>query len=227
MKRIFCSLILTWLAVGISLAQPLLKRANRQFDQLGYVQAIDLYEQALKNPADLSEEERRDAMAKLGHSYQQLRDTQNAERVYHDLIRSGTLPADYIKCYLFYAQALASNGKYQEAQEAYEKYGQVQLVDKRSPSFTRLYQDVHALTRNAGSYRVDFLSMNTRRAEFSPILYKDGLVFVSAGHGGNGIKRVFKWNNTPFLDLYYLPDIKKIRASNTASLGGGEQRKNQ
>ena len=220
MTRIFPILALAWLTVGSLLAQSLTKQADRQFNQLAYTKAIELYEQALNSPTVLSDAERMEARAKLGYSYQQTRDMPNAERIYRDLIGSGKLPADYTKCYLYYAQALASNGKYREAQEAYDKYGSLQSSDKRSPSFSKLYRDVNALTRNAGSYKVEFLSMNTRRAEFSPMVYKDGLVFVSSGHEGNGIKRVFKWNNTPFLDLYYLPDLQTIRGSKASSLGG-------
>ncbi|AUD02038.1 carboxypeptidase regulatory-like domain-containing protein [Spirosoma pollinicola] len=225
MIRFFSTLALVWLTVSLVLAQSITKKADNQFDQLAYSRAIELYEQALSNPKNLAEKERRDAQAKLGYSYQQTRDMPNAERVYRDLINSGTLPADYNKCYLFYAQTLASNGKYREAQEAYEKFGSVQSSDKRSPSFSKLYSDASALTRNAGSYKVEFLSMNTKRAEFSPMLYKDGLVFVSASNGGNGIKRVFKWNNTPFLDLYYLPDLKTVKSSKAFSLGGSKSSK--
>ena len=227
MIRFFSTLTLAWLTVSLVVAQSLTKRADNQFDQLAYSRAIELYEQALSNPKNLADDERRDAQAKLGYSYQQTRDMPNAERVYRDLINGGTLPVDYNKCYLFYAQTLASNGKYREAQEAYEKFGSVQSSDKRGPAFSKLYSDVSALTRNAGSYKVDFLSMNTKRAEFSPMLYKDGLVFVSASNGGNGIKRVFKWNNTPFLDLYYLPDLKTVIPSRASSLGGSKSSKQQ
>ncbi|WP_041617273.1 OmpA family protein [Spirosoma linguale] len=220
MIRIFSVLLLTWVLVSPLRAQPLTRKANRQFDQLAYASAIELYEQVLAKPGGLSEVELRDAKAKLGYSYQQMRDTPNAERVYRDLINRGTLPPDYAKCYLYYAQALASNGKYREAQEAYDKYGSIQASDKRSASFSDLYHDVNALTRNAGSYKVEFLTLNTRNAEFSPMLYKDGLVFVSVGNAGNGVKRVFKWNNTPFLDLYYLPDLKTIQTSKSSSIGG-------
>ncbi|GAB3955559.1 hypothetical protein GCM10028805_43410 [Spirosoma harenae] len=213
-------LVLSWLFVSPLLAQSLVKQANRQFDDLAYSKAIELYEQAMIKSASLSVAERRDARAKLGYSYQQMRDMANAERVYRDLMSEGDLPAEYTKCYLFYAQSLASNGKYKESRDVYEKYGTLQASDKRSPSFSKLYHDVSALTKNAGSYKVEFLRMNTRKAEFSPMMYKDGLVFVSAGSGGNGIKRVFNWNDTPFLDLYYLPDLKKIRGSKAASLGG-------
>jgi outer membrane protein OmpA-like peptidoglycan-associated protein len=220
MTRIFSILVLAWLMGDSLLAQSLTRQANRQFDQLAYTKAIELYEQALNSPTALSDAERMEARVRLGYSYQQTRDMPNAERVYRDLIGSGKLPVDYTKCYLYYAQALASNGKYREAQEAYDKYGSLQSNDKRSASFSKLYRDVNALTRNAGSYKVEFLSMNTRRAEFSPMVYKDGLIFVSSGHEGNGVKRVFKWNNTPFLDLYYLPDLQTIRGSKASSMGG-------
>ncbi|WP_460972561.1 OmpA family protein [Spirosoma migulaei] len=222
MTRIIPIIALLWLLVSPLMAQSLIKQADHQFDQLAYTKAIELYEQALTKQTSMSEADRMDVKAKLGYSYQQTRDMPNAERVYHDLVSGKELPAEYTKCYLFYAQALASNGKYKEAQEAYDKYGNMQTGDKRAPSFSKLYRDVNALTKNAGSYKVEFLSMNTRRAEFSPVMYKEGLVFVSAGTGGNGIKRVFKWNNTPFLDLYYLPDTKTLRGSKASSLGGSK-----
>ncbi len=218
MTRIVSIFALVCLMVSPLLAQSLVKQADRQFGQLAYGEAISLYEQALADSVSLSDAERLEARAKLGYSYQQTRDTKNAERVYHDLIGSGNLSADYTKCYLFYAQALASNGKYREAQAAYDTYGNLQSGDKRSPSFSKLYRDVNALTRNAGSYKVEFLTINTHRADFSPILYKDGLVFVSTGTGG--IKGVSRWNNTPFLDLYYLPNLKTIRTAKAVSVGG-------
>ncbi|GAB3992719.1 hypothetical protein GCM10028807_26210 [Spirosoma daeguense] len=211
---------LLWLFITQSIAQSLIKQGDRQFDQLAYAKAVELYEKALSSSEKSNEAELKDAKAKLGYSYQQLRDTQNAERIYRDLIGDGSLSNDYAKCYLYYAQVLASNGKYREAQTAYEKYGKIQESDKRSPSFTKLYKDVSALTRNAGSYKVEYLKMNTKKAEFSPMFYRDGLVFVSTGHGGNGVKRVFKWNNSPFLDLYYLPDLSSIRVDKASSLGG-------
>jgi outer membrane protein OmpA-like peptidoglycan-associated protein/tetratricopeptide (TPR) repeat protein len=219
MIRICPLFSLLWLLIGQVFAQSLSKQADRQFDQLAYAQAVNLYEQALTGTASLPENERRAAKVKLGYSYHQIHDTKNAERVYRDLIAGGELPPEYSQSYLYYAQALASNGKYREAQEIYEKYSNVQTDDKRGGKFTKLYRDVTPLTSNADSYKVEFLKLNTRKAEFSPILYKGGLVFVSTGEP-NGIKRVFKWNSTPFLDLYYLPEAKDLRGSTAARLGG-------
>ncbi|AQG78156.1 carboxypeptidase regulatory-like domain-containing protein [Spirosoma montaniterrae] len=223
MTRIVLLLGFVWCAVGAAWGQSVLRQADRQFDQLAYTKAAELYEQALARPEGLSESERRSASAKLGYSYQQVRDMPNAERVYRDLVKAGELSAEYNQCYLFFAQALASNGKYSEAQEAYEKYSKLQAADKRGPMFSKLYRDVSVLTKNAGSYKVEFLKINTKKAEFSPMLYKDGLVFVSANEN-SGIKRIFKWSNTPFLDLYYVPELKSIRASKASSLGASERR---
>ncbi|TAE30619.1 MAG: flagellar motor protein MotB [Cytophagales bacterium] len=214
-----------WLGIlaAPAFGQTLVKQADRQFDMLAYAKAATLYEQALQTGDAPSKEEARAARAKLGYSYRQVRDMQGAERVYRELIADGDLPTEYAQCYLYYAQALASNGKYREAQEAYDKYNAVQKDDTRSPMFSKLYRDVSVLSRNAGSYKVDFLNINTNKAEFSPMLYKDGLVFVSSqGNEGNATKRVFNWNNTPFLDLYYMPERKGVKAVRTASLGGAK-----
>ena len=70
-------------------AQSLLKQADRQFDRLSYMSAVDLYEQVLKTPAALSEGELRAVRAKLAYCYRQVRDTPNAEKAYRDLMSRG------------------------------------------------------------------------------------------------------------------------------------------
>ncbi|MGM9510272.1 OmpA family protein [Larkinella sp. GY13] len=205
--------------VGSVRAQALLRQADRQFDNLSYRTAIDLYEQTL-NRSELSEEERLATLSKLGYSYRQVRDTQNAERVYRILI--GQLKQyqnEYVPCYLYYAQALASNGKYQESQEIYDRYSKLQQDDQRGKQFSKLYNDVSILSRNPGNYKIEFLEINTTQAEFSPMYYKEGLVFVTSKRPGNALKRVFSWDHSAFLDLYYMPEAA-FKGETVASLGG-------
>ncbi|WP_229311390.1 OmpA family protein [Larkinella rosea] len=197
----------------------MLKQADRQFDVLAFSNAIDLYEQAL-NHTKLSDEERLATLSKLGYSYRQIQDTQNAERVYRTMLGSLKEPKnEYIPCYLYFAQALASNGKYKESQEIYERYSNYQSDDQRGKQFSRLYNDVSILSRNSGNYKIEFLEINTTKAEFSPMYYKEGLVFVSNKRPGNALKRVFSWDNSAFLDLYYMPDAA-VMGETVASLGG-------
>lgn len=226
--RLFLSSCWLLLLTGsVALAQNAAKRADVQFAQLAYAPAADLYEQALKEAQLPTANDLRQIQMKLGYCYRQLRDTRNAERTYRELIGEGPLPAEFTEAYLHFAQALASNGKYKEAQEAYETYASLQASDSRGPRFSKLYRDVSALTNNAGSYRVDFLDLNTRHPEFSPAYYRGGLVFVTSSKADNGIRRVFKWDNTPFLDLYYLPELSTVRIAEPAAMGGSKAKRRQ
>ncbi|MCY7349948.1 MAG: tetratricopeptide repeat protein [Cytophagaceae bacterium] len=215
------ALCLSGLGSAEVLAQSALaKQAAHQFDQFAYRDAIDLYEQALAGKG-LSDTERQAAKLRLAYAYRQVRDTQKAERLYRELVGSGpTFVSDDGKTYLYYAQALASNGKYRESQEAYERYTKSQSEDTRGKGFSKLYTDVSKLARNAGSYKVEYLNVNTNKADFSPMYYKGGIVFCSGRSEGQGIKRVFNWDKSAFLDLYYLTDLSALSGSSASGLGG-------
>lgn len=207
-------LVLALLRTNQAHAQASLSEANQQFEKLAYAKAAELYEKALQtNPKDSS---KREVLTKLAYSYRQVRDTKNAERVYRLLVANGPTVTDY----LYLAQALASNEKYDEAKEIYEKYANEQSEDGRGAEFSKAYTSIGKLSKNASSYTIEYLDINTNRAEFSPTFYKKGLMFVSARNEGVNVKRVFSWNQTPFLDLYELPDLSAIGSQKTSKLGG-------
>lgn len=214
-------MLLTMLLGFKAVAQSsLIRQANRQYDLLSYSSAVGLYEQALKGK--VAETDKLPAMLKLAFSYRQIRDTQNAERVYRDVLATGQeLAGDDSKALLYYAQALASNGKYKESQEAYDRFTKLETNDPQLKGFSKLYNNVEQLTKNAGSYKVEYLSINSGKADFSPMFYKNGLVFCSGRGEGAGIKRVFNWDKSAFLDLYYLSDMSAIGGSTAAGLGSG------
>lgn len=215
-------LMLALLVVAQTFAQSL-KDAEYEFNKMSYLNAAEMFEQVLKGK--LSDSEKQSARLKLAYAYRQIRDTQNAERVYRELISGGSeLSGEASKAYLYYAQALASNGKYKDAQDAYEKYSKVEAADKRSGGFQKLYKNVESLNKNATCYKVDYLSINSDKADFSPMYYKNGLVFNSGRTEGTGLKRVFCWDNSRFLDMYYLSDVSQLTAS-AAGLGGADANK--
>jgi outer membrane protein OmpA-like peptidoglycan-associated protein/tetratricopeptide (TPR) repeat protein len=59
----------------------------------------------------------------------------------------------------------------------------------------RYYQDSAAIA-------IQSLSVNTAAPEFSPVYYKDGIVFSSSRHEG-AFKKKSHWDNNPFLNLYF------------------------
>jgi outer membrane protein OmpA-like peptidoglycan-associated protein len=219
---------LTLITLNLFAQSARLRSANRAFDDYSYADAVRGYEDFLRTDRKTDPVERKEALEKLAYSYRRLQDTRNAERVYGELVEN-FMDADS-RNYLYYAQALASNGKYRESQRMYSKYAESQSADLRGRKFTVTYMDMNRFYKDSAMYRVEYLPVNSRQADFSPMYYKGGLVFVSARAETGVIKRVFNWNQTPFLDLYFAPDtsalkgIKEVYRSSTASLGGASSR---
>ncbi len=201
-------------------AQTKLKAANYQFEKLSYLEAIRLYEDFLRERQDI--QSTLEALRKLGFSYRKIQDTKNAERVYFNIIKD--YPDVESEIYLYYAQALASNQKYRESQKYYSLYGEKQKADLRGKRFTISYMDMSQFYRDSSSYKIEYLNINSRQADFSPMYYKGGLVFCSARDESGVIKRVFGWNQTPFLNLYIATDTAllspKLGLQGATSLGG-------
>lgn len=205
-----------------------LRAANKQFDAYSYISAVRLYEEFLRTDKQKNTTETREALTNLAFSYRKLQDTRNAERVYAELINKySDLPSEI---YMYYAQALAQNGKYRESQKMYSKYGEQQTQDLRGRRYTVSYMDVGRFYQDSSSYKMYNLPINSRQADFSPMYYRGGIVFVSARDESGPLKRVFTWNQTPFLDLYFHADTNEIHAPmvdmlrqpNTAVMGGSK-----
>ena len=224
LKKTGLMLVLALLVVAKAFSQSL-KDAEYEFNKMSYLNAAEMFEQVLKGK--LADSEKQSARMKLAYAYRQIHDSQNAERVYRELINGGSqISGDASKVYLYFAQALASNGKYKDSQDAYEKYAKVESADKRSGGFQKLYKNVETLNKNAACYKVDYLSINSDKADFSPMYYKNGLVFNSGRTEGTGLKRVFVWDNSRFLDMYYLTDMNQLTAS-ASGLGGANANKSK
>lgn len=204
---------------GLQAQDALLKTGNHHYESLCFLKAIDAYEQAFLK-SKLTGNEATIAKIRLAESYANVKDMQNAERVFREVVESGIdLSGENAIVCLKYAQALASNGKYREAQTMYDEYNKKVADDPRGKGFSKLYNDVSVLSKNANCYKVDYLSVNTNASEFSPSYYQNGLVFVSNRTSEIGVKRVFNWNETPFLDLFHLEDISLLGTA-AAGLGG-------
>jgi tetratricopeptide (TPR) repeat protein len=90
------------------------KLADDYYQQYSYYKAIPMYEQLLPGSANKYE-----IYEKLADSYSKINDSENAERCYEFLVNSPTVKPQYL---LYYAEALARNGKYEKAGIWYRKY---------------------------------------------------------------------------------------------------------
>jgi outer membrane protein OmpA-like peptidoglycan-associated protein/tetratricopeptide (TPR) repeat protein len=204
----------------------ILKKAETSTKNLSYANAIELYDNLLRKSKGLSPSEIQKVKLNLAEAYYFVKDFKNAEKNYEEVFSYNPQPIGFeIKAYLRYAQVLSSNGKHKESSKIWTKYTELQEYDKRCVEFSKLFENLDPLTRNVNSYSIEYVGINTASPDFSPTFYKDGLVFVSSRNKSSSVKKVFEWDNSSFLDLYYLEDLKIIskEADNNASIGSGGQ----
>ncbi|MBQ0909456.1 OmpA family protein [Flavobacterium sp. F-328] len=98
-----------------------------------------------------------------------------------------------------YAQVLKANLKYKEANIQLQRFAQLSPNDSRAQKFGANPNYLDQLERIDAAYEIRKLNINSARSDWGATLYGDVLYFVSAR---NESKKVYSWNNEPFLDIY-------------------------
>ncbi len=174
----------------------LLKSANKSFYRYHYVRAMEMYEQIIAKDSLHYE-----ALTKLSICYDKLQDTKNEERILKRLYSVNALTPELT---LKYASVLAENGDYATAQKVYAK-----LSDPKSKAFATAYQNMTPLFKDSIKYTIyDLKELNSPLADFSPVYYQKGMVFVSARTHHKSHNKAYAWNNTPFLNIYIVDTTK-------------------
>ncbi len=214
---------LLWLSFSVAWAQTdsLLRQADRLLGWKAYGRAIDTYTQLLNEQSDqLTAAQKVTVQSQLAFAYQQVGDGAKAERYYREAITNAT--DENPQRTLQYAQILATNGKFQEAQQQYERY--LQLKEK-SPG----RQSVPAPSGMMGAskddkeptrYRLEYLGLNSSGEEFSPTFYQDGLVYIAGTKGGSAIETSGKGGGTGYLDLFYAPNRNNLKVASVINSDG-------
>lgn len=177
-----------------------INRADRLMGQHNYAAAIDIYLGVLDKGND------DDATIGIAECYRRIGNPDETEYWYGLVSRMPNAPQ---KAWLYYAQALQRNGKYNEAKTWAEKY-----VSQIEPNNTQAMwliksceEDVVQDLRASGKlYKVSAVDeINTEHDEFSPTYFNNDLVFVSARDRKASIKRFNRWSDEedkPFTEIY-------------------------
>jgi tetratricopeptide (TPR) repeat protein len=220
MKLQITFMLLILLAFGKSYGQNVLmlkeKIADKYFKNMGYMQAIATYEDILKEDTNNTR-----VLPNLAVSYRKIYDTYNAERIYAKLV---SLQPSNDKYVLAYAQVLAINKKYPESAKQYTKYTQLNPHDQLNAEFAMAYEDETLLTKE-NKVNVSIANFNSGQSDFSPAFFKRGLVFVSNRNYSTSIKRTFEWDQSSFLNLYYIPDTASIKKANQTDTSEGKSKR--
>ena len=191
-----------------------LARANKKFDQYAFIDSQKLYLRVVENGYESAE-----LLKKLGDSYYYNAKYSDAAKWYGQLVekyKQELTPEDYFR----YSQALRAEKRYDEADEMFVLYN-----DNLSAENSNLEDTDLSETRKPylpGKFDIKKLSINsTGYSDFAPAYYGEKILFSSSRDTGTFTKRVHKWNDQPFLDLYEfnadmsldISEIKKVDGS--------------
>ena len=204
---------LLWLSCSTAWAQfdSSLQQADRLLSYKAYGRAIDAYTQLLAEPDKLTDAQRSTVQGQLAYAYKQVGDGVKAERFYREALTYGS--GENLQQLLSFAQTLAGNGKFQEAQQHYERYlklkEKIALERPQPPSAALGSESSRKIPAN---YRLDYLALNSRNDEFSPTFYVDGLVYVSGSKSGL-TRTPSGQSGGGYLDLFYAPNRNSLKGS--------------
>ena len=184
-----------------------LKKANQYFKLEQYQNAIINYEKVLKKDSS-----NKQAVQNIAFSYRKLKDYNNAEKYY--ALATELNPKESSN-YLYYGQALKNNNKIAAAKTQFE-----QFVEREPDSFIgRLMiqscNDIKSWEVEEKAFEVSNVqNINSKDADFCPLVYEDGLIFVSE----RGIDLVnenqYGLSSKPYLSIFYAKkdkDFKKAK----------------
>lgn len=187
------------------------KRADTLFNKFSFVKAAEVYRELIDKNYN-----RDYATRQLADCYAFLRDPRNASRYYKTVVEQENVPIEY---YYKYAQSLRGIKKYDDSQiwlERYKDSGGVVNANDFS-------KDINFITSVFGAkqqYFLDRVYFNTKYSDFGAFEKDSIIYFTSARDEGVGVKRLYGWNEQPFLDVYTTEVGSKKNVDHTGKLKG-------
>lgn len=194
-NTIIYSLILS-VIVQLGYAQKAkVAKADKQYDRYGYVDAIATYERvALKGYKDEK------MFQNLGNAYYFNAELEKAEKWYEELFAMNKdQEAEY--CYR-YSQCLKAIGDYGQADKMLAEFNKKSGNDKRAQLSANHKNYLEEIKANSGRFDIADAGINSEYSDYGSSFSGNKLVFASARDTGEFSKKVFKWTNQSFTNLY-------------------------
>ncbi|MBP0902299.1 OmpA family protein [Mariniflexile gromovii] len=199
------------LSISMFSQQGKQKRADTLFNKFSFVKAAEVYRELIANNYNKDY-----ATRKLADCYAFLRDPNNASRYYKNVVKQENVPIEY---YYKYAQSLRGMKKYDESQEWLQRYkdsgGVVNAND--------FSKDINFITSVFGAkqqYFLDRVYFNSKYSDFGAFEQNGKVYFTSSRDEGVAVKRLYGWNEQPFLDIYVTDAKTKRNVDHSAKLKG-------
>jgi outer membrane protein OmpA-like peptidoglycan-associated protein len=167
-----------------------IRQGNRMYNDFAYNSAITEYQKGL------SKKEFPEARLKLAECYRKVNDLKRAEEAFSKAIQ---LPEAQPIHKFHYALILIRNGKYEQAKPYLDQYIAAMPFDSAADKLRASCDSIPAWLEDSILYTIQVSPLNTGQSNFSPVWYKNGVVFsTDRGKGKN-----YEWTGRPFLEMYY------------------------
>lgn len=194
MKKTLQIIAIVALAIACSPTNKLVNEANRHYDNLEYHLAAQKYSEYMKNHPDNK------AAIRLAECYLRMNRIAEAEQAFSWAI---SYPEATAGNKLQYAQVLKRQGKYQDAAKWYVEYLLDNPGDQVATAELNSCDSLANYTRLSYAYITDDPGQKGTYSDFSPVYYKNGIVFCSERSRPEKAEQVSKWTGRSYIDLYY------------------------
>jgi outer membrane protein OmpA-like peptidoglycan-associated protein/tetratricopeptide (TPR) repeat protein len=171
-------------------------KAEKEYDRFAYVDAIENYEKV----AEKGYQDEK-MFQKLGNAYYFKAELPQALKWYDQLF--ALYPNQEAEYFYRYAQTLKSTGDYVKADQMLEQFNQKTSNDKRGILFKDNRNYLEEIKANSGRFQVVDADVNSEFSDYGSSFLGNKLVFASARDTGGVSKKVFKWTNKSFTNLYW------------------------
>jgi outer membrane protein OmpA-like peptidoglycan-associated protein/tetratricopeptide (TPR) repeat protein len=195
MKNILKSIPLLLVCFGLNAQTGDIKKADKQYGDLAYVDAIKTYERVAEKGYRSV-----DLFQKLGNSYYFNGKLKQANKWYTELFAMNQeVDAEY---YYRYSQTLKANEEYSKADEYMDKFYRLSTNDSRASLYKNQKNYKEVIDKNSGRYEIKSTDINSRLSDYGAALYGDQLIFATS-RDSVGISKIdTKWTSNSFTNLY-------------------------
>jgi peptidoglycan-associated lipoprotein len=197
MTRFIKAIFILGLAVATACSPKSAKyfaKAEAQYTQTEYQDAIENYQQALSEGADPAQ-----CNYRIAECYRRSNRIQEAEPFYKKAIAAGIKDEE---AYFFYGKAMQSVGNYEGASAEYKKYikngSNFDLINRAKKELENLTA-LQAIVEQKNYYKVENIgALNTSESEYAPFFFKDKLYFTTS----RDAEKMYAQTGTGFTNIY-------------------------
>ena len=169
--------------------------ATKKYANLEYFEAINEYEQVIKNGASSAQ-----VYLNLANAYYFNSEFEKAEKWYSELFRTQKKNAP--ESYYRYAQCLKSVNKFLLANSIMEEFCKKAPKDLRGLLFKNQLDFQSKILANSGRFIIQNCDFNSSFSDYGTTVYNETIFFSSARDSGRFAKRKHQWSNQFFTNIY-------------------------